>query len=469
MMKANTVKLLLAAFLAVMLMVFLPLAVSAAEQNITVFVDGTELEFDVAPTVINQRTMVPMRKIFEFLGAEVQWIQEESGIRATTETLDLYMRLGKQDYTINGQTYQMDVAPVAIDGRTLVPLRAVMEAFSADVQWDQATSSVIIATAASQPTEEDLKYAQELDRTFADPFDPKHIRTSLSNVEFADLALIGSKLKVTFMTSNPKMQEFAIRINKGELIGVKPIKTGKNNYSVLNLDTLDITYPAMLEVYTRDAGEELFSSYVRRCLFLEKKGTSYSFASSKMWEHNYSMLSEWVDPRTYLSDNISEAVIDLSYTICQNLTDDYQKVLAIHDWVAENLYYDMDDYYDTGSHSFAGVDDLLVNKTSVCQGYADLVTLLIRAQGIPCRQIMGYAMGLSGTGYWTADNINRTNVNHAWNQAYVDHRWINLDTTWDSDNVYQNGKYQYGGIDYHLYFDSSEYFLSYNHKILSIK
>ena len=145
-MNAHKVKLLLAAFLSVMLMVFLPLAVSAAEQNITVIVDGTELEFDVAPTVINQRTMVPMRKIFEFLGAEVQWIQEESGIRATTETLDLYMRLGKQDYTINGQTYQKDVAPVAIDGRTLVPLRAVMEAFSADVIWDQRTSSAIINT-----------------------------------------------------------------------------------------------------------------------------------------------------------------------------------------------------------------------------------------------------------------------------------------------------------------------------------
>ena len=65
--------------------------------------------------------------------------------------------------------------------------------------------------------------------------------------------------------------------------------------------------------------------------------------------------------------------------------------------------------------------------------------------------------------------MSTTVVNHAWNQAYVDHRWVNIDATWDSNNIYENGQYIYGGIDYYLYFDISNLYLSYNHKILGIQ
>lgn len=486
-MRNQSVRCLLGMLLILVLLVVFPMTVSAADGGISIIVDGTELVFDVPPSVINERTMVPMRKIFEFLGAEVEWIQEESGIRATTDTLHLYMQLGNPEMTINGVVHRLDVAPTAIDGRTLVPLRAVAEAFMADVTWVQATMSVIIQTPAGKqvleneqntqmpdeettvPSPEDEKYAQALDRTADEVFDSHHLRTSYDNIEYVDLSLRGSNLIVRFMTTDPKVEEFAVRINKGQLVGIKAVKTGRECAAVVKLNELDIPDHAMLEIYTRETGDTLFKSYVYRCLFLDKSGNSYCFSNSRMWEHNQEILAEWVDPRTFLSDDIPEAVVELSNTICVGITDDYEKLLAIHDWVAENMYYDMDDYYNTGSHTYAGVEDMLVNKHSVCQGYADLLTLLVRAQGIPCRQVVGYALGLSATGYWTDDNVTRTQSNHAWNQAYVDHRWVNIDATWDSDNVYENGEYVYGGIDYHLYFDISNLFLSYNHKILSIK
>ena len=140
--------------LAALLLFVLPMTVSAAESemNIEVIVDGTELVFDVPPAVVNQRTMVPMRYIFEFLGAAVEWIPEENGIRATTDTLDLYMQLGNPEMTINGEIYVLDAPPYATNGRTLVPLRAVMEAFDAEVQWDQKNTAVIIEViCASSP------------------------------------------------------------------------------------------------------------------------------------------------------------------------------------------------------------------------------------------------------------------------------------------------------------------------------
>ena len=440
----------------------IPLTVSAA-NNISVFVDGTEMVFDVPPAVVNERTMVPVRAIFERLGAKVEWIPEENGIRATTDTLDIYMQLGKPQITVNGTVTELDVAPYATNNRTLVPLRAVAEAFSASVNWVQETSSVVIFSP-------DERYQKELDKTANDVFDPRHIRTSQNGVEYVDLWLTGeSKLRVLFKTNDPTTKAFAVRFDQGKLTGVTDVTPDKRCSVILDLNDYDLSNRTLLEVYTKDEGEEQYWSYIFRCVYLEKTGNTYQFASSRMWDHNREVLSQWTDPRLYLDDNIPENVIALSDTICKGITDDYQKILAIHDYVAENMYYDMDDYRDKGSHGFAGVEDLLDSKRSVCQGYADLMTLLVRAQGIPCRQILGHALGLSSVNYWTDKNMSTTVVNHAWNQAYVDHRWVNIDATWDSNNIYENGQYIYGGIDYHLYFDISNLYLSYNHKILGIQ
>ena len=459
----KTLRLLLFLLLCMTLLTCLPMTVSAAEMNISVVVDGTQLEFDVPPAVVNQRTMVPMRYIFEFLGAEVEWIPEENGIRAVTETLDLYMQLGNPEMTINGEVYTLDAPPYAVDGRTLVPLRAVAEAFSAQVSWVQETTTVVIETP-------DGKYSEALDRTLEETVDPFHLRTTMSDVEYFDLTLKNNRLKVVCFTTDPKMQQFAIRINQGELLKPTDVKVGQETAATVNLNDLTIPDNAVIEIYTKDDDETSYWSYVYRCLYIEKVNGVYQFAESRMWEHNLAILIEWIDPQTYLAGEgeIPEAVAELSATICAGITDDYEKLLKIHDWVAENLYYDMDDYYNTGSHSYAGVEDVLIGKRSVCQGYADLLTLLVRAQNIPCRQISGYALGMSAVGHWTDANVDRTTSNHAWNQAYVDHRWINLDATWDSDNVYENGEYTYGGIDYHLYFDTTNLFLSYSHKILAI-
>ena len=66
---------------------------------------------------------------------------------------------------------------------------------------------------------------------------------------------------------------------------------------------------------------------------------------------------------------------------------------------------------------------------------------IINANGIPCRKVSGYSLGVSSKlKYWTEENAMEEETNHAWNQAYVDHRWINIDTTWNSGNKYENGE-----------------------------
>jgi len=110
--------------------------VFAAEDSvITVFVDGEQIQFDVPPISENGRTLVPMRYIFEALGAEVNWIQEENKAVATKGDITVEIVLGNNIMTKNGKEITLDVPAKAINGRTLVPARAVSEALDAVVNW----------------------------------------------------------------------------------------------------------------------------------------------------------------------------------------------------------------------------------------------------------------------------------------------------------------------------------------------
>ncbi len=118
----------------------------SAQENVSVYIDGTKIEFDVQPQIINGRTMVPMRKIFEELGAVVGWFGDNQEIWANRGNITTWMNIGKNSMYVNTAEIVLDVSPCIIDGRTLVPVRAISESYGADVSWDGNTSTVSIST-----------------------------------------------------------------------------------------------------------------------------------------------------------------------------------------------------------------------------------------------------------------------------------------------------------------------------------
>ena len=173
-------------------------------------------------------------------------------------------------------------------------------------------------------------------------------------------------------------------------------------------------------------------------------------------------------------NQIDSSIVVQSDAIVAGLTDNYQKILAIHDWVAENIFYDYDLYnqMQTGSPNPYQITDVgtLQWKASVCSGYANLTASLCQAAGIPCRYKRGFALGVGSDNtvmsVWNLyqSYIQNRNLdtfastmsgysNHAWNEAYVDGRWIIMDTTWDSNNDRYGTGIIYGDVD-HTYFDS---------------
>jgi len=113
---------------------------------IRVLLDSEALEFDVAPMIVGGRVMVPMRGIFEAMGALVEWDYDSRTITATKDDLVIISSIGSPKMQIGEYFITMDVAPMLAFGRTLVSVRFVVEAFGVDILWDEVKRTVHIST-----------------------------------------------------------------------------------------------------------------------------------------------------------------------------------------------------------------------------------------------------------------------------------------------------------------------------------
>jgi hypothetical protein len=112
----------------------LPASAGTAEHP-DVYVDGERLQFDVQPQVVQGRTLVPMRMIFESLGAEVRWEADTATALASLNGVELRLPIGKQEARKNGVALPLDVPAQLIGNRTMVPVRFIAEAFGSQVEW----------------------------------------------------------------------------------------------------------------------------------------------------------------------------------------------------------------------------------------------------------------------------------------------------------------------------------------------
>ena len=115
-----------------------------SERSISVYLDGLDLYFDTEPIIVNGRTLVPMRKIFETLGAEVTWDGAARKVLAVKGDRIVELVIGNSEAFVNGERFSLDV-PATIQGdRTLVPLRFVAESLNCDVKWVAENHRVVI-------------------------------------------------------------------------------------------------------------------------------------------------------------------------------------------------------------------------------------------------------------------------------------------------------------------------------------
>jgi len=121
-------------------------AVAYAAQDVSVYIDGTKLDTDVPPVIVSGRTLVPMRAIFQALGATVSWDEATQTVTAVKGNTVISLVIGSLQARLGSQEVSLDVPAQLVKGRTMVPGRFVSQALGASVEWNESSRTVTITT-----------------------------------------------------------------------------------------------------------------------------------------------------------------------------------------------------------------------------------------------------------------------------------------------------------------------------------
>jgi len=133
---------------------------AAFAADITVYVDGVKLPTDVPPTIVEGRTMIPVRAVSEAVGCRVEWVPEYQSVLVYSPAggdlilvmtvNDPYVKVNSYNGntgTVSERMVLVDVPPVNLNGRVLVPLRFIAETIGFTVEWDEASQTVFLVSA----------------------------------------------------------------------------------------------------------------------------------------------------------------------------------------------------------------------------------------------------------------------------------------------------------------------------------
>ena len=126
-----------------------------------------------------------------------------------------------------------------------------------------------------------------------------------------------------------------------------------------------------------------------------------------------------------------ETIEPLVRWLVRDVKDDFLKVKILHDWIADNIDYDIEAYL-AGRPGQSSWQDTLTRRKAFCQGYAELMQKMCQTASIPCEVISGSGRGY-GFAIGRAENVRE--ANHAWNAVGIQKRWHLVDVTWDAGHI----------------------------------
>lgn len=185
------------------------------------------------------------------------------------------------------------------------------------------------------------------------------------------------------------------------------------------------------------------------------------------------------NPKTGKVEYLTKENVSYLKRVADNITSecqsDYDKLLKIYEYITNNIYYDRL-AYDQRCNQYSNPYRNLyymnnkINSTNssngkvavVCQGYAALMVSLTRAEGIPARLVYGHHISQPLTTWADKKDSDISNRTHWWTEAYVDGRWIIIDTNSGTSNIWKRSSFTSTGAWYHrgttsyVYFDPSD-------------
>ncbi len=283
-------------------------------------------------------------------------------------------------------------------------------------------------------------------------FSGTFLRTSYSERNYLELRIEGGMLHVSGVLTVPGLTAVSVAADitelgqdgDGEYIAtvdsdsaLVPASEGKPFSAAVPLRASGTQYELISVDYEAAAVGHTGHSCCARAVYcfgipIVCTAEGYRFPRLATLDNTLALEAAWLNPADYLDGEIPEAVGALSREIAGGETDDYEKVRLLYEWTAQNIAYDYDLLYADIEEQHEGCkpETVLENRRSICSGFANLLTALIRAQGIPA---------LSCTCLSGERSLSQT---HAYTEAFAGGRWVLMDATWDSVGIWEDGQLQ---------------------------
>jgi len=485
-----------------------PLEVQAAPANsnaIIVYVDGDKIDFDVLPIIIEGRTMVPLRAIFEALDAQVEWDGITRAVTGFKQDTNVRLLVDSKTAIVNGKEIQLDVPATIVSGRTLVPARFISESLGAQVSWDAKLRKVEVLTQDVVHIPDSnfekvirdsiKKYSGDLfssDLKSINVLDARELGISniegiqyMKNIKFlyleknniSDISLLSSlkglefislsenritdlsplstltNLKIIYMHTNllRDLTPLSSLTNLEELyVGGNRIKDIEPLSNLKNLKVLFLGDNQIIDLYPLKELINVTSLDIYANSILDITPLKSLNKLEELYINHYGEKT-LLDDTLYQKheDMLKEAKGIVERVIRPEMTD-LEKELALHDYIVLNTVYDYENFLldsiPDESHNPYGV---LINKVAVCDGFARTMHILLNMVGIESEFVLGEADGEKG---W---------YGHAWNIVKIDGEYYHLDATFNNIDK-DNNKIKNDSIT-HTYFNLSDSQISLDH------
>jgi transglutaminase-like putative cysteine protease len=459
-------------------------AEEAAEKPIPVYYNNEAIQFHIDPIALQGTTLVEFRPIFEKLGLQITWNQDTKTILGYKKGLSVELQLGSLIAKVNGVEHQLQLAPIVVNERTVVPLRFVGEAAGSYVQWDSVDRIIHLYRVSPNKSSTSSNYSTIQGRT---PADIKWVRFDISKEGSEDIFSVYTQPEDGIVDTEIYLPDgagvYLIEVSQSKLSHKETgLYTHNTSFSLVNygnsglhLDStitdnsrlrlygelLDVDRSILLLIHN-EATEQIKQIFlapvdqvVEKDIYLSMGEGSYILEIYKSDEpitnhlfeklflmKTYSLMNnDSRDPDLVPSEMVESEhteIVNLAQQITLGLDSDLEMSRKIHDWVAGNINYDAATFLSGGDRMDTALETLR-GRLSDCDGYARLNVALHRAVGIKARIIVGSVIDIQSGGSWTQEDLD--NPNHAWNEVFIDGRWITQDPTWDAGYIGSNNQF----------------------------
>lgn len=295
----------------------------------------------------------------------------------------------------------------------------------------------------------------------------KSFKTAHDPEDYLEFNINGSKLTLSGMLRNEKIKYLCVSFDGENIEKAFYVTPGTRFIVDFDLDSYKRN-EIEFGVYTvRHDSDEAVSAFFGNDIVVTRRGAEWGFVLNRViYESNVEYMSGWMWEKDELDLEVPERVRQAALSVTRGIEKDYDKARAIHEYVANTIYYDLDYAMHERPSTYVTAEEVFDRKIAVCEGYTNLTVALLRAVGIPSAFVEGVALGVGDTAHnW--NKVDLTSSNHAWVEAYVDGKWIIMDPTWDSKNTYDEGKKVHMETDFYRYFDVSQEMFSATHFVIS--